>query len=347
MEFEPAFREALWQDAEEGGAGSRQVPGAGLEDGIRHLAIRREIEVERLAFFPIRGDLENRGAAQASVREEHLFAKRLMIGGGGNGRGNTGKVAVATLLFLGENKRNEGGPRFYNFQPELPRKIIPQSGGADFWYGKTARRDDQDGSAKLSGIGMHHKFRAVPDFPNCGVEKYFDAGFAALRFEHIGDVLCTAIAEKLAERLLVIGNTMFFDERDEVRWRVSRQGGLREVFVGTDEIFGVAMNVREVAAAAARDKNLLADAIGAFEDCDAASTFAGFGRAEETCSASTENKSVKFAGQMNSPLRATLNTIHDATRNEARNSALRQARRHVPQQLRGRKLSLRSFLRVN
>ena len=66
------------------------------------------------------------------------------------------------------------------------------------------------------------------------------------------------------------------------------------MLVGADEILRAAMDIREIAAAAAGDEDFLADAIGAFEDGDAASALAGFGRAEESCGAGAEDESVKF-----------------------------------------------------
>jgi hypothetical protein len=53
------------------------------------------------------------------------------------------------------------------------------------------------------------------------------------------------------------------------------------------------VEVGEITAAAAGDENLLAQAIGAFENCDAASTFAGFDRADQAGCATAENQCVE------------------------------------------------------
>jgi len=66
------------------------------------------------------------------------------------------------------------------------------------------------------------------------------------------------------------------------------------MLVGADEILRTAVDICEIATAAAGDEDFLADAIGAFEDGDAASALAGFGCAEESCGARAEDKSVKF-----------------------------------------------------
>jgi len=52
------------------------------------------------------------------------------------------------------------------------------------------------------------------------------------------------------------------------------------MLVGADEIFRAAMDICEIATAAAGDQDFLPDTIGAFEDGDAPSSLAGFGCAE-------------------------------------------------------------------
>jgi hypothetical protein len=48
-----------------------------------------------------------------------------------------------------------------------------------------------------------------------------DIGISALGFQHVGDVLRGAVAEELAKRFLVVGDAMFFYQRDEVGWSVT------------------------------------------------------------------------------------------------------------------------------
>jgi hypothetical protein len=60
-----------------------------------------------------------------------------------------------------------------------------------------------------------------------------------------------------------------------------------------------AVNVREVAAPAARDEDFLADAVGVFEDGYPASAFARFCSTKQSGGAGSENESVKLAHQWN------------------------------------------------
>ena len=125
------------------------------------------------------------------------------------------------------------------------------------------------------------------------VQENLNTGGAALGFEHVENRARGTVAEELAERLLVIRDAMFFDQGDEVAGRVTRQRRLREVRIRRKEIFRLAVNVGEVAAAAAGDEDLLARAIGVLEDGDAASALARFDGAHQSGGAGTKNDCVE------------------------------------------------------
>ncbi len=96
-----------------------------------------------------------------------------------------------------------------------------------------------------------------------------DACVFALAFEHGDDVLRGAVAEELAEGLLVVRDAVLLDQGDDVGGREAGEGGFGEVRVRGEEVFGAGVDVGEVAAAAAGDEDLLADAVGVIEDEDA------------------------------------------------------------------------------
>ena len=238
--------------------------------------------------------MKDGGAAKAAVCEEHLFSEGLMIGGNDDRRGDTRQITVLILFFLRKNEWDERGARSYNLHPELARQIVALRGGADFGDRKTTGGDDQDWGAKVGRAGSHNELSRALNFLNFDVEKGLDGGAAAFGFQHIGDVLCGSVAKKLAERFFVVRDAMLFYKRDEIRRSVAGERGFREVFVGAEEIFGVTMEVCEIAAAAAGDEDFLADAIGALEDRDAATALASFDGAEESRGAGAEDEGVKI-----------------------------------------------------
>ncbi len=231
------------------------------------------------------------------MREQHLLAKGLVIGRGDDVSGDARKIAVVALFVFGEEQGHKSRAWFDDFQTELTREMVAERSRADFGDRKAACCNDQDRSTKLGGVSLHDELGGLLNFFHFGVQNDLDACLAALGFEHVCDVLRGAIAEKLAKSFLVVRNTVFFDEGDEVRRCVAGESGFREVFVGADEILGVAMDICEITASTAGDEDFLADAIGALEDCNAATAFTGFCGAEKPSRASTKNESVKLVRQ--------------------------------------------------
>jgi len=89
------------------------------------------------------------------------------------------------------------------------------------------------------------------------------------------------VAEELAQRFFVVGDAMLGEEREEIGGSEAGQGGFGEVGIGGEEVVGSGMKIGEIAAASAGDENFLADAVGMFEDSDAAAAVGGFDGGEE------------------------------------------------------------------
>ena len=77
--------------------------------------------------------------------------------------------------------------------------------------------------------------------------------------QHLHDLLRRVVAEQLAEFLLVPGDAVALDHGDEIPWRVAGQRALAEMRIRRQEVGRRRAGVGEVAAAAARHQDLLAD----------------------------------------------------------------------------------------
>ena len=136
---------------------------------------------------------------------------------------NTSQVAVVVAVLWTENERDEGGPWHDDFQTELARKIVPESGGAHFGDGEATSGYYQNGCAEFARFGEGHEFGAALDFPNFAFSENVHSSGLTFRVHHIGDVRSSMIAEKLAQCFFVIGDAVFFDQGDEVGGCVTRQ----------------------------------------------------------------------------------------------------------------------------
>ena len=72
----------------------------------------------------------------------------------------------------------------------------------------------------------------MTDLADVLIENDANAGRTALRFEHRNDIACGAIAEELAQGLLVIGDVMPLDQCDEVVRRVAGERRAGEMRIG-------------------------------------------------------------------------------------------------------------------
>lgn len=227
--------------------------------------------------------------------EEHLFAKGLMIGRGDDFGGNSSEFGVATAVDGMEEKRDKSRAWGNDVDAELASEIVAECSGTHFRNGKAAGGNDEDSRGEVGRVAMNDEFRGTLDFSDVGIEENLNGNGAGFRFEEVGDVGGGAVAEELAEGFLVIGDTMLFDESDEICGGEAREGRFGKMRIGREEIFGRAIDVGEIAAASAGDEDFLAEAVGAFEDGDAAATLPCFDGAEKTGGTGTENDRVEFA----------------------------------------------------
>ncbi len=121
-----ALRKCGPQSLSEGGF---VAAGARLEERLEELVAGgeagREVDVEGLAGTPVGRGLQNGGAAEAAMREQHLFAKTRggaaalwRPGPGDDFSGDAGKFGPAGLISA-ENERDEGRAGFDDAETEL------------------------------------------------------------------------------------------------------------------------------------------------------------------------------------------------------------------------------------
>jgi len=116
---------------------------------------------------------------------------------------------------------------------------------------------------------------------------------AAFRFKHAHDLLRRAIAKELTENLFVVLDAMLFHERNEIGRRVSRQRRFGEVRIGRNKVFWLTVQVGKVAAAAAGNQYLFANASGTFEYGHTPAALPRLDGAHQSSCSATENNHIK------------------------------------------------------
>ena len=231
------------------------------------------------------------------MSHQHLFPEALAVTRGNHLRRHAGQVGVAAAILRAEQQRHQPRPSFTDRQPELSRQVISESGGAHLRNRQAAGGHDQRRSAKFVFPCPHHELVGPRHLLDCSLREQLNSRLAALLFQHVQNVLRGAIAKKLAQSLLVIRDAVFLDQGDEIGRGVAGQRRFGEVRIGRDEVFRRAVDVGEIAAAAAGDKNFLPQPLGAFEDGHPPPPLARFDGAHQSGSAAAENQSVIFMDQ--------------------------------------------------
>ena len=213
---------------------------------------------------------------------------------------SAGEVAPGRLVLRAEDERDQGGPRFNEREAELPGQVVAERGCTHLGDGKSARGDDERGGGEAAGGGFDAEASGggvgLEDGQDAGCELDAYAGGRAFGQQQVEDVVGGAVAKELAKGLLVPGDAVRFDHGEEVLRGEAGEGGLGKVRVGGEEVFRGGIAIREVAAAAAGDEDLLAGTLVRLEDEDAAPAASRLNGAHKAGGAGAEDEDVDFGG---------------------------------------------------
>jgi 23S rRNA (cytosine1962-C5)-methyltransferase len=205
-----------------------------------------------------------------------------------------GQVAPAVAVFGREGKRHKRRTAFRHSHTELTGDLVTQPGGTDLRDGQAARRHHH----RFAGYGALCRGHAKSAFA-CGcsvhpvnprLEQCANAGVGAVAFERRYQITRAAVAEELAQRLLVVRDAMPFHQCNHVRGRKADERGAGEVRVFREKVGPCTAQVGKVGAAAAGDEDLLPDAVGVVQKKHAASATACLRRAQQARRASAQNR---------------------------------------------------------
>src|SRR5438552_13570586 len=119
----------------------------------------------------------------------------------------------------------------------------------------------------------------------------------AFRLEHRDDVERGAVAEELAELLLVVGDAVTLDETDELRRRVACERRAAEIRVLRQKVRRPRVDVREVAPAAAGDADLFADDVIVLDEQHPAAALSGLRSAHHAGGPSADRSEERRVGK--------------------------------------------------
>ncbi len=170
-------------------------------------------------------------AAEAAVGDEHFLAEALATDGGDHFGGDSGEVAVVLAVFGGEGQGNQRGTALAQLEPKLLCQFVAEGGGAHLGDREASGGDDEGGSVEFAIAGGDDELVCALHSPHAGRGEDVHMRGATFFLEQGDDFAGGAVAEQLAQRFLVVGDAVLFDEGDEVLRGVAGQRGFAEVRV--------------------------------------------------------------------------------------------------------------------
>jgi hypothetical protein len=193
-----------------------------------------------------------------------------------------------------EDEGNQAGSRLDDTMAEAAREDVAPVGRTDLRDREAAGGDDKARRLDRPARGVELEAGAADaDRLDTARLPALHGADVALGEQHGDDLVAPAVAEQLPLVLLVPRDAVSLDEIDEIARRVARERRAAEVAVPGIEVARADLDVGEVAAAAARDADLLGDLVGMVEQHDRAAELPGDRRAVQAGGAGADDGDVE------------------------------------------------------
>src|SRR6185312_12468650 len=138
--------------------GSQRAGKFGIGESGGKFVAGSDVERNAGVGFPIRRNLQDGGAAESAMGEEHFFAEagsgaRIMAACFDFG-GESGEGGVVGAVAIVPKQRNERRALRLDSERELAGEVVSEAGGAHLRDGEAASGNDERGSAKFVSFGV-------------------------------------------------------------------------------------------------------------------------------------------------------------------------------------------------
>jgi hypothetical protein len=165
------------------------ISALGVAKNGREPALRSQIDFDSGSGSPIGRYLQDSGATQPTMRDQHLFAKLVMTGTGHYLSGDTGQIAIVGAVFASEQQGNERRAGWLHFQSKLLRHLVPERRGSCFGDRETSGGNHENWSGKLSVLGGNNEIGGAADFAWRAIDDDLHSMCTTFPLQHVGDVV--------------------------------------------------------------------------------------------------------------------------------------------------------------
>ncbi|KGX49621.1 putative O-sialoglycoendopeptidase domain protein [Burkholderia pseudomallei TSV32] len=242
---------------------------------VRRVDLRREIDVNRLARAPVARNLQDARPGQSAMGEQdvldELTAAPLRAGRHPRLERHARQRGERRPRIGRKGQRHERRPRIDELVAELFRDPVSEIGRADLRDRQSARRDDERLRADRARARIEREAvrLRVPHRVDRHRPPPCDAARVALAFQHVDDRVARMVAKELTLVLLVPRDAMVLQESEKIARRVARERRAAEMRIRGQIVVRPRVQIREIAAPAARDADLLREPWRVIEQHDA------------------------------------------------------------------------------
>ena len=248
--------------------------GVGVQTG-------QQVQHHGLALAPGRGDLQDRRAREPAMGEQHRLAKRSPAAACLHRECDAAEWAHQGDVVVIGDQRHQSRPNFRQRETEPARCVIGKAGRAQLRDGEPARCQHQRGGGEVALVRLDREGIGSAEPGDAIAEAQIHPADAAFLEQHGDDLARRAVAEQLAQRLLVAGDAVPGDQGAEILGGVLREGGAGEMRIGGEEALRRGSGVGEITASAAGDQDLAARLVGVVEQQHPAAPLPGRGGAHQ------------------------------------------------------------------
>ncbi len=254
-----------------------------IEERIQ-IALRQQVNRDELARLPVAGDLQHRRAGEAAVGKEQVFAEHRSVFGGNNGRNRNARQRLKLFQkrFV-QSKRNQSRTRWQHLQAKLLGNFVAERRGTQSRHRQTAAGNDQVIGADAFAVELQRIALLVAGYvQHLRTQAHYHAALLALGHQHIDNLLRGVVAEQLPQRLLMPRDTVLTHKIDKIPLGITRQRRFTKMAVLAQIGRRFDIQVRKVAAPAARHQDLAPRLFTVIQQQHATTRLSGHRRTKHT-----------------------------------------------------------------
>ena len=124
-----------------------------VDQGGRGVQAGQQVDGGEFAGAQVGRDLQDGGAGEAAMGEQHRLAEASAAGAGDDGERHAAERAHQSEGVVGDGERDESGADCGQLQAEAGGDVVGEAGGAELGDREAAGREDEAGRLQWSGVG--------------------------------------------------------------------------------------------------------------------------------------------------------------------------------------------------